>query len=263
MLTSYQQLAYSNLLDKVVYDMLISSRAGTWVFIFALFQVATGSIIPMISLYVRDKIQDFNTRMLFVWSSIAYTFIFGQYYWMLLFVGIELIRLFIMFGLLPGLKYIGQHIPHDAIGETALSRCFGAIKNARHNGPAATLFEIAQIHLRFQQGDNSEPWTESQRACLRKFFTEFEQTYFDIDTDHYTIFFPTFVIHVNSSGLHLTTDGAIILNTQAQNQLCAICREHTPNYNAQLRCGHEYCLKCIYEWLNHEYTCPMCRAQVI
>lgn len=262
MITSYRELVYSNLLDKVVYDLWITEDPGNLVFMFALYQVANGSIFPMISLYARNKITHFYTRMLFVWVTLVYTFLFGQYYWMTLFLSIESLRLFMMFGLLPIFKHISRNIPVDPVAETAFLRCFKLAKQLRQLSPSNVVDRVTRIYIGYNQGDSSESWTSQERECVERFFRDFERTYWVFDEGHYTIFFPTFAIHVNASGFHLTSEGAIQLNTHCDNTICTICHDEISEYSARLRCGHEYCLKCIYEWLDYAYTCPMCRREV-
>ena len=42
---------------------------------------------------------------------------------------------------------------------------------------------------------------------------------------------------------------------------CPVCfdRVYMP---VTLKCGHIFCEHCIYEWLDKEKTCPVCRAEV-
>lgn len=39
---------------------------------------------------------------------------------------------------------------------------------------------------------------------------------------------------------------------------CSICLDFIEN-NAKLKCGHEFCLHCLKEWISEKNTCPLCR----
>lgn len=42
---------------------------------------------------------------------------------------------------------------------------------------------------------------------------------------------------------------------------CVICQDY-PEEPVQLRCGHIFCYRCIYRWLQDHDTCPICRCRI-
>jgi hypothetical protein len=253
---NYFELIQSNLFDAFVYDFFVTPQSGILIFLLMLFQGPLFSFIPLISLFLRSKLESFSMRILFSWGTIVYTFLFGQSYWCFLLFSIELLRIFLLVGLMPIFQNI--HIPNDNIGETALKRIVDLIKNARNEDPYQTILKLIRIQMQYRQGDDSDPFTENDIAIIKKFFQDFAESCFLFESNTFTVFFPTFVIHRNSSGLKITSDKAIQLNLHPDTT-CAICRESIQSYGVILRCQHEYCLNCIYSWLNQEYTCPLCR----
>jgi hypothetical protein len=47
--------------------------------------------------------------------------------------------------------------------------------------------------------------------------------------------------------------------------VCAICLESKRFYHdiRQLKCGHKFHLKCIYDWSKSNQTCPLCRISIL
>ena len=43
---------------------------------------------------------------------------------------------------------------------------------------------------------------------------------------------------------------------------CAICLDKKCTTFACIPCKHEFCDKCIFEWLEKNQTCPLCRCKV-
>ena len=41
---------------------------------------------------------------------------------------------------------------------------------------------------------------------------------------------------------------------------CAICLDNKKSTFAVIPCNHEFCDKCIFEWLEENKTCPLCRC---
>lgn len=55
-----------------------------------------------------------------------------------------------------------------------------------------------------------------------------------------------------------TTDSEL---SRIENQTCTICFDNF-THPVTLPCRHVFCEHCIFEWLDKENTCPVCRAEV-
>jgi len=60
----------------------------------------------------------------------------------------------------------------------------------------------------------------------------------------------------------MTEINTIINKIKYIGEMCVICQD---NYKSGervgiLSCGHTYHKDCIYTWLDHQKTCPLCRA---
>ena len=43
---------------------------------------------------------------------------------------------------------------------------------------------------------------------------------------------------------------------------CAICLDKMTSTFSVIPCKHEFCEKCIFDWLEEHKTCPLCRCNV-
>jgi len=259
---NYSELVRSNHFDNFLYNILVTPQSGMWMLIMTFYQSPLCTIIPLLNLYVRKHLTNFTFRMCIAWSTIVYSLMFGSFYWSFILILSESIRLFFLFGLLSLLKSLSNKIPDDDIGETALKRVVDVLKRVRHEDPRSLILELSTIYMQYSQGDTSDPFTQSDIERIKKFCRELNESVFIFESNATTIFFPTFVVRHDENGLHVTSEKAISLNLNLEDEICAICHEQIATYQARLECGHYYCLNCIYQWFDQAYNCPLCRREL-
>jgi len=68
------------------------------------------------------------------------------------------------------------------------------------------------------------------------------------------------VLHQTPYGRYVREEELAAAREEEDN-VCTICHDE-PSRPIRLRCGHIFCEDCVYEWLQREQTCPLCRCRV-
>ena len=264
----YPRLAESNQIDKTIYNSLVSAK---WSLVL-LFLVAgpVSSIVPLAALFIRTLIPDVYVRRFLGWVMIIWTYFNGMSPWMLLFLNIEFTREFLRFGVPYLMIKFSSVNPRDPIAETLARRLFRILRVITRQSAVISMQQIMLVGIGYGQGDQSEGFSEDERQKFQKFFQDFSQTSFiyEPDTSSFTIFFPSFIVRFSHQGLQLTSDDALKLirrkevKSKEEDDKCPICHDKYADLSIELKCKHRYCHKCIFSWLNQQYTCPMCRSTV-
>lgn len=262
----YPRFSESNQIDKTIYNSIISAK---WSLV--LLFLVTGpisSFVPLTVLFIRTLIPDIYVRRILGWIMVLWTFFNGMSPWMLLFLNIEITREFLRFGVPYLLVKASTVVPDDPISETVARRLFKALRVVTQQNAIITFQQVMLSGIGYGQGDKSEAFTPEEKQKFLKFFQEFSKTSFiyESDTNSITIFFPSFIIRFTHHGLQLTSDDALTLirrdKDQKEEDDCPICHEKYSELSVKLKCNHRYCHKCIFNWLNQQYTCPLCRTTV-
>ncbi|CAN5664046.1 hypothetical protein BH23THE1_BH23THE1_28360 [soil metagenome] len=260
----YHHLTESNQIDNFIYRSLISAK---WSLIFLCFMTGPISyIVPLSGLFIRTFIPDVYFRRIIGWGLVIWTYLNGMNSWGFLLLMGEILREFLRFGVPYIMERLGSEIPDDPTSETTARKLFRIIKVITQQTATASFQQVMLVGISHAQGDQSEKFSEDEKKKFQKFFKDFSKTSFiyDSDTSSITIFFPSFIIRFNNQGLQLTSDDAMKLIRQSDptDDVCPICHEHYSDFSVELKCKHRYCRKCIFTWLNQQYTCPMCRSIV-
>jgi hypothetical protein len=184
---------------------------------------------------------------------------------MYVYLGIELVREFLRFGIPYLMNTVDINLPNDPIAETLIRRIFRIFKVITQQQPSITCQQLLLALIAYHQKDSSEAFNEDDKNKLIKCFKEFHNTAFvyESDTGALTIFFPSFIIRFSNQGLQVTSDDAIkLIKNNESNEVCSICLNNCDKLSIKLKCGHLFCQKCIFPWLNLQYVCPNCRAVV-
>lgn len=171
------------------------------------------------------------------------------YFWVGLVLTTELLRFSLMYGLPWLLRRIGQQLPSDPVGETAIKRLIRRVN----------LVDCLLIYQQYQMQDDSEPLSPTERAAVQRCFTEFDRTSFVFDRG-LIVFLPSFMIRIQDSGIQLTDAMKVV--QPSSDDTCPICREQPSPPWIELNCNHRYCLGCILNWLQRKMDCPLCRRSV-
>jgi hypothetical protein len=261
----YSYLAECNLIDKFIYKTLTHT---IWsLILLVLIDGPILSSIPIIVLFTRTIIFNVNIRRVLGWTMIVWTYFNRMNSWLILFIIIEFIREFIFFGL-PYLMIKLSTITLDyPCGETMARRLFKIIKVITQQPIFISIQQLMSIIIAYKQEDESERFNEEEKKKFQKFFRDFYQTSFlyEPNISSITIFFPSFIIRFSHEDLQLTTADAMKLigkNDIKDEDICPICHDKYTDISIELECKHRYCHKCIFSWLNQQYTCPMCRSTV-
>ena len=256
---SYQELLESNIVDRHLFQLFVSRQALLTIVSLLCYYQNLFILIPFLTLYLKSKIHSFTFRRLLTAAGILVCWYFGSFWWILLLI--EVLRSLVQFGFPFFLRRVSEEMPRDAVGETALKRAVELLRRARTQAPLLSWFQWQEIYSAYTRKDDSDPFTEEERQKCLKFFREFERSCLVVDSSEITLFLPSFVLRSGREGIHLTSDEAIRL-IRGSEEICPICLENMSRAAIELNCGHHYCLKCIFEWLNQQYSCPLCRREV-
>lgn len=262
--TDYFQLAESNQLDKVIYNSFIYARLSL-VFLF-LIDGPIFSVVPLMALFVRTFIPDVYVRRTIGWILILWCYYNQMYSWSALLFSIESMRELFRFGIPYLMTKTSINLPDDPAVETLIRRLFKILRLIGHQSASLSMQQLIITIMCFTQGDGSERFDPHEKEKFRKFFRDFSQTSFiyEPDTSSITIFFPSFIIRFSHKGLQLTSDDLKLIRGGSKGEeICPICHDQYSDLSIKLKCSHRYCHKCIFNWLNQEYICPMCRTTIV
>lgn len=259
---NYNDLSESNQLDILIYNSPILAR---WSLIILLLMYGPNAfILSYLILFTRTIITDVYIRRIIGWTVAFWNFLNGFYAWMYIYLGIEIIREFLRFGVPYLLNRV--NISTDPIAETLARRVFRILRVLSQQHPMLSCQHLLLALTGYSQKDVSEAFNEEEKKKLQKFFRDFSKTSFiyESDTSAFTIFFPSFIIRFSHQGMQITTDEAIklIQGKEINDDVCPICQDKYADLSIELKCKHRYCHKCIFSWLNQQYTCPTCRNEV-
>jgi len=283
---NYDSLVESPLLDR--YILSLGKNSAVTIFLLLLLGGPFRSILPILSLFIRPYITDQYIKRLFNWITLFWVWASGAWAWVTILLTIETIRETFRFGVPRILGRISNRIETDPVTETLFRKLCGFLRRANRQNVGTILLELYSSVVSFSHGDSSGAFDENEKQKFRKFFTDFPKTCFILDEERrsVTIFFPSFVMRLSFQGLQITSDEAIKLIRSAEDpekidelpklpsakpigeedikstDPCAICRDKLGDIAVKLKCNHQYCLNCIFTWLNRQYVCPLCRGEV-
>lgn len=216
--------------------------------------------VAYLAIYIRTLIPIVELR-----RCISYIFMIIMFFWSwplaINFLLTEILRECFIRGVPKGIQLFGEKVPRNNVAETCFKRIVICIREVRLHEPLIIINALFRIHYAYQQQDGSEPFTSDEQARFKKFFEEFDRSYFVFNDRTAAIFFPTFIIYFGSK-LVLTNDKSMSINKECREDNCRVCLQTFEKVQIKLNCGHLYCFKCIFKWLEENYNCPLCRSIV-
>ena len=259
---------YASLIDSPLFDQYIISIGRNSYVVLPLLLLLGGpleSLVPIISLMLGPYIPDPIVKRIFNWLVIFWVWSLNVWSWMIILIFIECMYNILRFGIPYLLDKASTRLTPDPSVETLFRRLCRLLRRANRRD-VTILFELYSNVISYGQRDISEAFDDNERQKFRKFFTDFSQTCFIIDDERHsiTIFFPSFVIRASPQGVQITSDEAVklIRSSEKTEEICAIYREELGDITVKLKCNHQYCLNCIFNWLNQRYVCPLCQTEI-
>ena len=183
------------------------------------------------------------------------------HFWTGLLLLIEFMKLVLTYGVPFMLRRISEEMPRDSVGETAFKRAVRLLRRLGSQEPSRSINDYLMIYEQYHNQDQTEPFTEQERALFQRFFSDFTQTSLLID-EKIVLLFPSFILRIDSTGIDFDSESAMKLIQPDDFEICPICHDDLLEPAVKLKCEHRYCLTCIARWLQEKTDCPLCRKTV-
>ena len=265
---NHRELLESNLVDKYVFETLISRQILPFLLSLWFWQYTDNLLlflVPLLSIYLRGKLTDSIPRRVLTCAGIGLSWWGQAHFWTGLLVSIELARIALIYGIPFFLRRVSEEMPRDAIGETGLKRIVRLLRGLRSTSAGVAMNEYLSIYQQYQAQDATEPFSQQERDQFERFFRDFDKTALIADESiGVVLFFPGFMVRIRPFGINVDSESAMkLIERDAQpEEACPICRENSPGPWVELSCRHQYCVKCIVRWLQEQAQCPLCRNPV-
>lgn len=258
---TYRDLLESDLADKFIFETIVSRRvlpflASVWFWCYTndLFLF----LIPLFAFYYRYWVSSLWIRRILTWSTLVFSCFFRSWFWIGLISSTELARFALIYGIPFFLRRVSEEISRDPVGETALKKSIRLLRRLRSQGMTESMNEYLMIYSQYQQGNRTEPFTQEERSQFERFFCDFSKTALVVG-DRITLFFPSFIIRLNSTGIDFDPESTMRLIEGSREEQCPICQESLSDPGVELSCHHRFCLDCILPWFDQKTDCPLCR----